>query len=90
MKEMNIKTISTNEWNELKSLVLDIKEKVTKIADEAGKELLTPPEVCILLKISRSTYQRYINKKVLEQTMVGGKAYVSRSGIEKLMNEGKI
>lgn len=44
-------TISLKEYNDLKSIVLDIKEMVSRLVNEAGKELLTPKEVCEILKI---------------------------------------
>lgn len=86
--------ITENEWNELKSIVLEIKEGVKKLTDEAGKEMLTPAEVCKILKISRNTYQNYVNGGIFEQTRIGknknSRVLVKRSDIERLMGEGKI
>jgi hypothetical protein len=82
--------IKEKDWNELKSMVLEIREGVSKLVDEAGKELLTPNEICKMLKISRNTFQNYINKKVFEYSKVEGKIYVKRSEIERLIDEGII
>lgn len=82
--------ITEKNWNELKSMVLEIRESVSKLVDEAGKELLTPNEICKILKISRNTFQNYINRNVFEYSKVEGKVYVKRSEIERLIDEGKI
>lgn len=82
--------ITEKDLNELKSMVLEIREGVSKLVDEAGKELLTPNEICKMLKISRNTFQNYINKKVFEYSKVEGKVYVKRSEIERLIDEGII
>ncbi len=82
--------ITEKNWNELKSMVLEIRGNVSKLVDEASKELLTPNEICKILKISRNTFQNYINRNVFEYSKVEGKVYVKRSEIERLINEGKI
>lgn len=82
--------ITEKNWNELKSMVLEIRGSVSKLVDEAGKELLTPNEICKMLKISRNTFQNYINRNVFEYSKVEGKVYVKRSEIERLIDEGKI
>lgn len=85
--------ITENEWNELKSIILEIKEGVEKLADAAGKELLTPTEICKMLKISRGTYQGYANAGVFEQIRIGktknSRVFVKRSDIERLIAEGR-
>jgi hypothetical protein len=85
--------ITRNEWNKLMSVVMDTNEKVTKLQDEAGKKLLTPKEVCEILKIGRSTYQRYVDAGIIEQIHLGknnSRAFVKRAEIERLLDEGKI
>ena len=82
--------ITEKNWNELKSMVLEIRGSVSKLVDEASKELLTPNEICKILKISRNTFQNYINRNVFEYSKVEGKVYVKRSEIERLIDEGKI
>lgn len=86
-------TISLKEYNELKSIALDIKEMLSRLVNEAGKELLTPKEVCEILKIGRSTYQRYVDAGIFDQIQIGhnnSRVYVRRLEIEKLIDEGKI
>lgn len=82
--------ITEKDWNELKSMILEIREGFLKLVDEAGKELLTPNEICKMLKISRNTFQNYINRNVFEYSKVEGKVYVKRSEIERLIDEGII
>lgn len=87
-------TISAKEWNKTQSMLIDIQEKVTKLLQEKEKELLTPSEVCQMLKISRNTYQRYIRKNVFAQIQLdkgnNSKVYVKRSEIERLIAAGKL
>lgn len=86
--------ITENEWNELKSIVLEIREGVKKLTDAAGKELLTPAEVSKILKISRNTYQSYVKAGILEQIKVGKnkncRVFIKRSDLERLIDEGKM
>lgn len=86
--------ITENDWNELKSMILEIGEGVKKLTDAANEELLTPTEVCRILKISRNTYQRYIDAKVFGQIKVGknknSRVFVKRSELERLIDEGKM
>lgn len=86
--------ISAKEWNKAQSMLADIQEKVTKLLKEKEKELLTPGEVCKMLKIGRSTYQRYIHTNVFEQIQPkkgsNNKVYVKRSEIERLIDEGRL
>lgn len=86
--------ITENEWNELKSILLEIREGVKKLTDESGKELLTPTEICKMLKISRNTYQNYAKEGIFQQTRIGknknSRVLVKRSDIERLIEEGKI
>lgn len=85
--------MSPNEYNEIKGLLIDIRNKVSALTDVAQKELLTPTEVCKQLKIGRTTYQRYVDKGVLNQVRIdkghGGKVYVVRSELLRLIDEGK-
>lgn len=87
-------TISMKEWQKAQSMLIDIQEKVTKLLQEREKELLTPSEVCQMLKISRNTYQRYIRKNVFAQIQPdkgnNSKVYVKRSEIERLIEDGKL
>lgn len=82
--------MDTKQYNELKSLLLEIKGDVSAIKAENEKGKLTPKEVQEMLDIGKSTYQRYLKTKVFEQKKIKGKAYVLRSEIERLIQEGKI
>lgn len=82
--------MTPTQFNELKSLLLEIRAEVAELADAAGKELLTPAEVCKMLKIGRSTYQRHVDHGVFDQVRIGGKVYVKRAEIEKRIDEGKL
>lgn len=89
--------ITKREWNEMKSIMLDIRagqsELISRLTDEAGKELLTPAEICRILKVGRTTYQRYVKAGVINQIHVGegkSRVYVKRSEIEELIETGKI
>jgi len=78
------------DFNEIKSLLLDVREMQKKLIVEIEKELLTPKEVQKILKIGKTTYQRYMENKVFKQIKIEGKAYVQRSEIERLIEEGKV
>ena len=77
-------------YNKLLSIALENNAMLKKLTAEKEKELLSPKEVQEILKIGKSTYQRYDNNKVFKQIKIEGKAYVLRSDIEKLIEEGKI
>lgn len=86
--------MNPHQYNEIKSLLLDIQSKVSTLADAAKKELLTPAEVCKMLKIGRTTYDRHIANGVFEQVRIdkgrAGKVYVRRADIDRLIDEGKL
>ena len=78
---------------EVKSILVDIQEKLSKLIKESEKELLTPLEVCRILKIGMRTYRRYVQKGILTQVRMdenSKKVYVKRSELEKLIDEGKV
>jgi len=86
--------MTDNQYNELKSLLYEILDNVSKITDKVGNELMTPSEVCELRKFSRSTYRRLVQKGIISQIRtvpgINTKVYVKRSEIERLIEEGKI
>lgn len=85
-------TISENEWNEMRSLIIETDSHVMKLSKAASSELLTPAEVCKILKISRDTYQEYSKEKLFQQVHLkpNGRLYVQRSEIERLIDQGKV
>ncbi|MDR2004141.1 MAG: helix-turn-helix domain-containing protein [Prevotella sp.] len=74
--------IRISDWNEIKSRLISLESKLDKLLAEEQKELLTPTEVCSILKISRSTYHRHVKSGRIEQLKQDGKAYVKRSSLE--------
>ena len=90
---INQVTKLTQQVTHLTSIAIDAQQKLSKLTRELEKDLLTPAEVCKILKISRNTYQRYIRTNVFEQVKHGknnSKAFVKRADIDKLIEEGKI
>ena len=87
-------TVPIQEWNEAKGMIKNLCEKVSRLTDKEEKELLTPNEVCEMLKIGRTTFQRYVANGVLEPVKVNRqkytKTYIRRSDIETLINSGKL
>jgi hypothetical protein len=87
-------TVSAHEWNETKSMLRDISEKINSLSSKGEKELMTPKEVCDFLKIGRATFDRYKNNSVFDVVRVNtkkySKIYVKRSELEKLIKEGVI
>ncbi|GHS90801.1 hypothetical protein FACS1894203_0310 [Bacteroidia bacterium] len=87
-------TVPLQEWNEAKGMIKTLCEKVSKLTDKEEKELMTPKEVCEMLKIGRTTYQRYVNNGIFDLVRVSrskyAKVYVKRSDIEQLISEGKV
>jgi len=94
MDNIAVITVPVQEWNETKDRIKSLCEAVSKLTDKEEKELLTPKEVCELLKIGRTTYQRYINNGTLEPVKVNrtkySKVYVKRSDIETLIKQGNV
>lgn len=92
--QIAVLTVPLTEWNEQKALIKEMSEQVRALTSKEQKELLTPSEVCAILKISRSTYERYINDGVIEIHKVSKKKYsknlIKRSHIEDLIKNGKV
>ncbi|WP_080902937.1 helix-turn-helix domain-containing protein [Parabacteroides sp. Marseille-P3160] len=94
MKNKNIEIlIPIEEWYELKALAKETRDMVSGLVEEKKKEVLSPKEVCAMLRIGRSTYQRYVQKGVIKENHPagnGGKAYILKSEIENLIMEGEL
>lgn len=92
--QIAVLTVPLNEWNEHKAILREIGEQVRALNSKELKELLTASEVCEMLKISRSTYERYVNEGVIEVSKVNkkkySKNYVRRSHLEDLIRNGKV
>ncbi len=87
-------TVPLQEWNETKGMLKSLCEQVTSLTDKENKELLTPKEVCEMLKIGRSTFQRYVDNGDLPVKRITrkkySKLYVYRRDIERLANNGTL
>lgn len=92
--QIAVVSVPLDEWNAQKALIREIADHVKSIAKKEQKELLSPKEVCEVLKISRSTYERYINEGIIQVTKLNQKKYsrnyVERSYLEQLIQDGKI
>lgn len=91
---VTILTVPTNEWNEQKALLKDISDQLKKLNIKGQKELLTPKEVCEMLKISRSTFERYVINGVIPVAKICkqkySKALVKVTDIEELIKNGTV
>lgn len=83
-------TMFLNALNELKAMVIEVRETIQRLSEAAEKELLTPKEVCAELKISRDTYQRYVKNGLIAQIDIGKAKRVKRQEIDRLLAEGKV
>lgn len=87
-------TIPAAEWIEHKALLKKISEQISVFATNEQRELLTPKEVCSMLKINRSTFERLKNTGVLDVVKVNrkkySKNYVRRQHLENLISEGLV
>jgi len=92
--EITLITVPANEWNDLKTMVKNTLDQVRELTGREQKELLTPKEVCEILKIGRTTFERYMNDSVFEVVRVNkakySKVYVKRSHLEDLINRGVV
>jgi hypothetical protein len=67
-------------------LLRDLKELLAEKGPSGPKEWLKNGEVCRLLKISRTTLQRFRVAGKLKSTKIGGVHYYLLSEVEGLMN----
>jgi DNA invertase Pin-like site-specific DNA recombinase len=92
--QIAIVSVPLTEWNEHKALLQDISNQVRTLTSRDQKELMTPKEVCEMLKIGRTTFERYMNDSVFEVIQVNkkkySKKYVKRSHLEDLIRDGKV
>lgn len=90
--QIAVVSVPLTEWNQQKEILADIRQQVRELTSREQKELLTPNEVCEYLKISRTTFQRYVDNNVIEVSNISKKKYakilVRRSHLDELVNEG--
>jgi len=92
MENIAVLTVSAQEWNETKEMIKNISDRVNEISKSPQKELLTPKEVCEILKIGRSTFERMKGTGVFptQRTQGARKLYVKRSDLDKVIEAGKV
>lgn len=80
-------TVPQTEWDTLNGMVRSLCEDMGQITGKKSNELLTVKEVCEILKIGATTFQRYELNGTLEIVRVsqkkGAKKYVKRSELER-------
>jgi len=92
MDNIAIISVSVQEWNETKDMIKSISERLNEITKPSIKELLTPNEVCEILKCGRSTFERLKGNGAFPVQRANGsnKVYVKRSDLEKAITSGEV
>lgn len=87
MDNIAVITVPANEWNETREMIHGINEMLNTLTSKPNKELLSPKEVCGMLKIGRSTFERLKNSGQMKVVRTQGarKIYVERIEAEKLL-----
>ncbi|MFV0180537.1 helix-turn-helix domain-containing protein [Empedobacter falsenii] len=82
-------TVPKMEWDKLLDTMDVLNEKVSKLVTKHDKELLTKKEVMQLLKIGRTTLDRYIDEGILTEVKLdkGKRNYIKYSQITDLMHK---
>lgn len=87
INQQAVVVIPLQEWTETKALVQSTLNTLKILTRGEQKELLTPKEVCALLKIGRTTFDRYVRNGTLETVRINkvkySKVYVKRSEVER-------
>lgn len=93
MNEFQIRTVSVpqQEWDKVVQTLELLHEKISKLVLDETKEFLTKKEVMIILKIGRSTLDRYIEEGLLEEVKLGKstRGYIKQSQIDEIMGKNK-
>lgn len=93
MNEFQIKTITVpkQEWDKVVDTLEVLHDKITRLVSNDNKEFLTKKEVMNLLKIGRTTLDRYIEEGLLEEVQLGKgtRGYIKQSQIDDLMGKPK-
>ncbi len=92
MDNVAIITVSAQEWNETKDMIKSISNRLNEMTTPATKELLTPKEVCEILKCGRSTFERLkgLGAFPVQRTTGTNKVYVRRIDLENAISSGSI
>lgn len=90
-QQLAVITVPMQEWNETRAMIKDLSKTVAGMANKEEKELLTPKEVCEMLKIGRTTFQRYLANGDLEPVRINKKKYsriyIRRTDITRLLEQ---
>lgn len=92
MGNNEIVSIPLSEFNEFKALLIETRDLLKAQSTAKGTELLSPVEVCRLLDISRSTFERLVERGVIPAIQIQRRKYtkvqVRRSDIDQLLKQG--
>ncbi len=90
METINVISVPSNEWNETKEMIHGINKMLISLTNKPNKELLSPKEVCSMLKIGRSTFERLKNSGEMKVVRTQGarKIFVERIEAEKMILKG--
>lgn len=86
-------TVPFNEWREITATVKAMSQKVDSLINQRNKELLTPKEVCEMLKIGRTTFDRYVSEGLITVERISKKKYskvlIRRTELEAGLKDGR-
>ena len=89
-----IVSIPLEQWDQLNNKINRIESLLTEQNPLPQKELLTAKEVQEILKIGRTTFDRYVREGILHTTKIsqkkGAKIYVERKELDNLLKHGII
>ena len=89
MKELQIKTITvpSEEWDKVVNTLERMSNNLSGLMSKNVKEYLTKKEVMSVLKIGRTTLDRYIEEGFLHEVKLGEgtRGYIKQSEIDDIM-----
>ena len=88
-RSVTVIAVPPQDWEDLKEQVSSMSSALNMLVDKEHKNLLTVKEALEMLKIGRSTFERYVQSGLLEKVQLtkGGKVLVKLSEVEKLMTD---
>lgn len=93
-QQIAVVTVPLNEWNEQKALLKEVAEQVKSISKKGQKDLLTTKEACEVLKIGRTTFERYVNNGIIPVIKINKRKYsknfVKRADLDELIRNGSV
>ena len=91
MENIKIKTILVphDEWDKVVSTLERLQSNISSLLKKDTKEYLTKKEVMNILKIGRTTLDRYIEEELLHEVKLGKgtRGYIKQSEIDELMGK---